>query len=307
MARSVEEGLQEAIEKVIDDGGPLGLAQFYWVFVDGRVEKCSNTACSAGLSMWNKPPANIKYVVSGRRYRNQAKEASVYGIKYMDWLIHRSPYSHFTLDNDPSVAWNKGYLVYDAELADGNLLVSATVAHRMAWEFGGQIMYTWAKLVEYGMEETAAFLPAHMMNIGERCNGLSIHGVGYGYGAHQCINPEGFDAVHIANWNNHTPRKELLLGKAYSLYPKYAKICHLWGEFSAEYGQPKAPLFKEINKYLSKAYDSTVKKDRVPKRKVNPFRSVEADGGDEHAINLDDFLPNVIEYLKEKFHAKSVH
>jgi hypothetical protein len=304
---TVEEGLKQAISKAKADVS--GLATFHWVYDDGTVERCTNNACSAGLSKygWVGGKRTIKYVVSSRCCRNHAKEAAKYGIQYMDWLIHRSPYKHFTLANDPSVAWNEGYIVYDAELVDANLLVSATVAHRMAWEFGGQIVYTWAKLIEYGMEETAAFLPAHMMNIGERCNGLKIGSCGYGYGAHQCIDPRTFNEAHIANWNNHTPEEKWLEDEPYSVHQRYNRICGLWNTIDAKYGVNPTDWFTAVHRHLDKALAATVKRDRVPKRKVNPFKSVEEDGGDEHTVNLDDFLPNVIEFLKEKFHVKSVH
>lgn len=141
---------------------------------DGRIVKCSNTACHAELSYPNGGYGDAKSVAPDKfdpvAVLNQVQELRAgedVGHRFFEWLLNYSPYRSVFVTKSAKRVLDRNLVVADTEV-NANLMVSALMSQRAATEnHSGNRNYTiavtWDRLVSLGVHPSAAFAISHRL------------------------------------------------------------------------------------------------------------------------------------------------
>lgn len=122
-----------------------------------------NQACHAGMSNGDYPVNPFAIVNSIQKVKVKDGEA----IRYLDWLLNRSPYADTFLSKSAARVLKQQYSVSRADYPS-NILVGGLIATRRLWEYEG-VAELWDSLVKAGMSENMAYLVAHCGRIADGC------------------------------------------------------------------------------------------------------------------------------------------
>ena len=122
--------------------------------------------CHAGVRDLRQPTRkDARYVVSAinRRTGYSSQKADVPSAKkWLDYVMNRSPYACAFFEKDVEKAWEEHCVVLYVKNIPGNLVQGALIATRMTWEYG-RVVNSFAAMVDRGVEETTAFMVAHVL------------------------------------------------------------------------------------------------------------------------------------------------
>lgn len=173
---------------------------------NGETFFSSNQACHAGLNLsgWGENGPGGVAVASGLM---QPKEKETLwedeALKYLDWLLNRSPYACTFVSKSPQQALLDKFIISSGH-HPSNLMAAGLVASRRLWEYH-VIARVFCDLVDAGVKEDLSYYLAHIALCNFSQKGI-IRWDGTNRG-HCSFDTERFDWCVLHNWLNHKPIK----------------------------------------------------------------------------------------------------
>lgn len=193
---------------------------------DGKVHFSTNQACHAGLSLngWGENGPGGVAVASGLM---QPKKKEILweeeALKYLDWLLNRSPYACTFVSKTPEQALLDKFIISSGE-HPSNLMAAGLVASRRLWEYP-VIARVFCDLIDAGVEEDLAYYLAHIASCTFKQNG-SLNWANTNRG-HCSIDTEQFGWPTLRNWLSHKPAS---LNQSYVENANYHGYDGMFGE-----------------------------------------------------------------------------
>ena len=197
---------------------------------NGETFFSSNQACHAGLNVngWGENGPGGVAVASGLM---QPKEKEALwedeALKYLDWLLNRSPYACTFVSKTPEQALFDKFIISSGH-HPSNLMAAGLVASRRLWEYP-VIARVFCDLVDAGVKEDLAYYLAHIASCAFKQEGI-IRWNGSNRG-HCSFDTERFDWHVLHNWLNNKPTK---LNQNYVDNSNYNGYDAMFGERQSE-------------------------------------------------------------------------
>lgn len=137
-----------------------------------------NSACHAGLGEgyeMEKFDGEVLAIASKTQMKSSFYYNSPLSIRFYDWLLNRSPWAEVFVTKSGKLGARRGVVCHTN--VPSNLLLGGLIASRVAWEHIN-IMATWGKLTEAGVDESLAFFLAHGVDLSYKeasFNGMAGH------------------------------------------------------------------------------------------------------------------------------------